>query len=175
MNRENQPKARADKVRIRKARESDLPALIRLYAQLHLDDYRYRSPLIRAMRAAFRNIARDRAHHIVVATQSGEVVGTLHVMIFRHLGHGLHPVAIVENVVVLDTMRSRRIGARMLEHAARIAGRNRCYKMSLTTNLKRRRAHRFYERLGWKKSHFGYSFSLEEDGEEEGAVPAKRG
>ncbi len=171
MNRENQPKARTGELRIRPARESDLPALIELYAQLHLDDYNYRSPSIREMRTAFRSIAGNRAHHIVVATISGEVVGSLHVMIFHHLGHGLHPVAIVENVVVLDTMRSRRIGERMLEQAARIAERNRCYKMSLTTNLKRRRAHRFYERLGWKKSHFGYSFTLEE----EGALPAKRG
>ncbi|MDO8434793.1 MAG: GNAT family N-acetyltransferase [Candidatus Binatus sp.] len=161
MNQQNRSMDAAPEIRIRKARESDLPELIRLYEQLHLGDYSYRPPSLREMRTAFRAIARDRAHHLLVATLDSHVVGTLHVLIFRHLGHGLHPVAIVENVVVLDTMRSQRIGEQLIDEAARIAERNRCYKLSLTTNLKRRHAHRFYERLGWSKTHFGYSFSLD--------------
>jgi GNAT superfamily N-acetyltransferase len=48
----------------------------------------------------------------------------------------------------------------MMAAAVKIARRNRCYKMSLTTNLKRDRAGRFYERLGWRRTHFGYSIEL---------------
>jgi GNAT superfamily N-acetyltransferase len=161
MKQKNRPINSAAEVRIREARESDLPAVSALYEQLQLDDYNYRPASSRAIAATFRAIARDRNHHLLVATLGNQVVGTLHLMIFRHLGHGLHPVAIVENVVVLDAMRSRGIGERLIDEAARIAERNRCYKMSLTTNLKRPRAHRFYERLGWSKTHFGYSFELE--------------
>jgi len=34
-----------------------------------------------------------------------------------------------------------------------------CYKLALSSNLNREEAHRFYERLGFKKH--GYSFSVE--------------
>jgi GNAT superfamily N-acetyltransferase len=165
MNREKpapaRPRARgAERIRIRKARESDLPALTALYAELHLDDYDYRPPTARAMRTAFDAIASNRDHHLVVAVGGGRIVGSLHVMIFRHLGHGLHPAAIVENVVVSASHRSRGIGELLIVEAARIARRRGCYKLSLTTNVKRARAHRFYERLGWCASHFGYSLGL---------------
>ena len=148
------------RIRIRRARASDLPALTALYAELHLDDYDYRSPTARAMRTAFAAIVNNRDHHIVVAMDAGKIVGSLHVMIFRHLGHGLHPAAIVENVVVSASRRSRGIGEMLIGEAVRIARRRGCYKLSLTTNVKRARAHRFYERLGWRRSHFGYSLDL---------------
>lgn len=150
----------AERIRIRKARASDLAALTALYAELHLDDYDYRPPTARAMRTAFDAIANNRDHHLVVAVASGKVVGSLHVMIFRHLGHGLHPAAIVENVVVSASQRSRGIGELLIIEAVRIARRRGCYKLSLTTNVRRARAHRFYERLGWRRSHFGYSLGL---------------
>ena len=165
MNREKPASARprahaAERIRIRKARAADLAALTALYAELHLDDYDYRPPTARAMRTAFDTISNDRDHHLVVAVAGGKVVGSLHVMIFRHLGHGLHPAAIVENVVVSASQRSRGIGELLIVEAVRIARRRGCYKLSLTTNVKRARAHRFYERLGWRPSHFGYSLGL---------------
>ncbi|MGH7813662.1 MAG: GNAT family N-acetyltransferase [Candidatus Binataceae bacterium] len=152
---------RAPAVKIRTARAADLPALAGLYAQLHLNDYSYRTPAPAVMRGAFRAIAHRGDHRLLVAESGGEIVGTLHVMIFRHLGHGMRPVAIVENVVVSDAMRSRGVGRALMEAAGKIARRNRCYKMSLTSNVARRRAHRFYERLGWRRTHFGYSTDLE--------------
>lgn len=150
----------APRIRIRKARASDLPALTALYAELHLDDYDYRPPTARAMRTAFAGVANNRDHQLLVAANAGKIVGSLHVMIFRHLGHGLHPAAIVENVVVSAAQRSRGIGEMLIGEAVRIAQRRGCYKLSLTTNVKRARAHRFYERLGWRRSHFGYSLDL---------------
>ncbi|HYL58647.1 MAG TPA: GNAT family N-acetyltransferase [Candidatus Acidoferrales bacterium] len=165
MNREKPASARgrtrgAPPIRIRKARVADLPALTALYAELHLDDYDYRPPTARAMRTAFAAIANNRDHQLLVAVEGGKIVGSLHVMIFRHLGHGLHPAAIVENVVVSASQRSRGIGEMLVVEAVKLARQRGCYKLSLTTNIKRARAHRFYERLGWRRSHFGYSLDL---------------
>jgi GNAT superfamily N-acetyltransferase len=150
----------AARISVRRARAADLPALIRLYKELHLDDYSYRSPSLAEMRRAFNSIARNRDHQILVAESHGEVIGALHIMIFRHLGHGLRPVGVIENVVVSAAHRSRGVGELMMAAADKIARRYRCYKMSLTTNLKRARAHQFYERLGWRRTHFGYSLEL---------------
>jgi GNAT superfamily N-acetyltransferase len=148
------------KVKVRSATIGDVPALTGLYRELHLDDYSYRSPKPAEMVKAFRGIANNRDHQIVVAEMDGQIIGTLHVMIFRHLGHGLKPVAVVENVVVASAYRSLGVGELMMAAADRIARRNRCYKMSLTTNVRRPRAHQFYERLGWRRTHHGYSLEL---------------
>lgn len=147
----------AARVRVRRAREADLPAIDKLYGELHGGDYAEYAPSPSRFRAAFRAIARSRDHHLLVAEVNGEVAGTLHVLIFRHLGHGLRPVAIIENVVVGSQFRSQGIGKRMIEAAGRIARANRCYKMSLTSNRARRRAHRFYERIGWQRTHHGFT------------------
>ncbi len=151
----------AGALRIRKTREADLPALGGLYAELDLAGFGGHACGLRELRTAFRSIARNRDHHLLVAELDGEIVGTLHVLIFRHLGHGVRPAAIVENVVVQGAQRSRGIGERMLEAARAIAKRERCYKIALTSNVQRHRAHRFYERLGWQRTHFGYSVYLD--------------
>jgi hypothetical protein len=82
MKQKNRPSRDSTDIRIRNARESDLPELIALYEQLHLGDYSYRAPSIREMTTAFRAIARDRGHRLLVATLGNQLVGTLHVMIF---------------------------------------------------------------------------------------------
>jgi GNAT superfamily N-acetyltransferase len=151
----------SDAVRVRRARESDLPALDRLYRELHLDEYDDLAPSSATMRAGFRKVARNRDHHLLVAEHRGEVVGSAHLLIFRHLGHGTRPAGIVENVIVRSDRRSRGIGARILEAAEEIARRERCYKMALTSNVARNEAHKFYEHLGWRRTHFGFSLELD--------------
>lgn len=44
-----------------------------------------------------------------------------------------------------------------MKNSAALARRRRCYKLTLTSNLRRLHAHRFYQRLGWRRNHFGYS------------------
>ncbi len=46
--------------------------------------------------------------------------------------------------------------------AVQIARRRDCYKLSLTSNRTRKQAHRFYERLGWRWTHRGYTLALPE-------------
>jgi GNAT superfamily N-acetyltransferase len=152
--------SKTSKVAVRPARIADVPALCELYQELHADDDSYRLPKPAEMRDAFRAIAPNRDHHILIAADGGKIIGSLHVMVFRHLGHGLRPLAVVENVIVTGAYRSQGVGELLMAAADRVARRNRCYKMSLTTNLKRPRAHRFYERLGWRLSHHGYSIEL---------------
>jgi len=147
---------RAAAVLVRRARETDLPALAALYHELDLQGFTHEASA-RAMRKPFRLLARDRNHHLLIAEHRGEAVGTLHVLIFRHLGHGSRPAAIVENVVVRSGFRSQGVGEQLLDAACQIATAERCYKIALTSNRQRRRAHRFYKRLGWRRTHFGYS------------------
>jgi GNAT superfamily N-acetyltransferase len=146
---------------IRRARKSDLPRLQELYRQL--DGNRDLSSRVSKAKlaAAFDQIALDRHHEILVAEAEGKIVGTCDVIIVPHLGHALKPFAVVENVVVDAKVRSAGIGRRLVQAASDLARRRGCYKMSLTSNVARRRAHEFYERLGWQRTHLGYTLGLE--------------
>src|SRR5579862_2302001 len=148
-------------VQIRRVRKADLARLQELYDQLHLNTYlSLRVPRAK-LAAAFERLARDRNHAILIAEVAGKIVGTCHVIIVPHLGHALKPMAIAENVVVDASARSMGIGEKLMAAAAGIARRRGCYKMALTSNVARPRAHKFYERLGWTRTHFGYSLGLE--------------
>jgi len=50
------------------------------------------------------------------------------------------------------------IGKEMMKFALKICKEKGCYKVSLSSNLKREKAHRFYEGIGFEKH--GYSFSM---------------
>jgi GNAT superfamily N-acetyltransferase len=151
----------ASSIVIRRARKSDLPRLQELYDQLHLKTYlSLRVPKAR-LAVAFNRLARDRHHMILLAEVEGKILGTCHVIVVPHLGHALKPLAIVENVVVDAEARSAGIGQHLMGAAGDLARRRGCYKLALTSNIARPRAHKFYERLGWTRTHFGYSLLLE--------------
>ncbi len=151
----------ASTILIRRARKSDLLRLQELYDQLHLKNYlSLRVPKMRLV-TAFHRLARDRHHAILVAEAAGRVLGTCHVIVVPHLGHALKPLAVVENVVVDSELRSAGIGEHLMAAAIDLARRRGCYKLALTSNIARPRAHKFYERLGWTRTHFAYSLLLE--------------
>ncbi|MCP4230637.1 MAG: GNAT family N-acetyltransferase, partial [bacterium] len=54
---------------------------------------------------------------------------------------------------------------RMMDFALQRAQEAGCYKLALSTNVKRDEAHRFYENLGYKRH--GYSYLIEIDYPEE--------
>jgi N-acetylglutamate synthase-like GNAT family acetyltransferase len=144
-------------VRVRTARESDLPDLAALYNELHLDSYGKLAVPRTRMRRAFRRLASDRHHRILVAERGGKVIGTLHLIVVPHLGHGLRPFGVVENVVVSASERSSGVGQALMAAVGEVARRAGCYKITLTSNVRRRRSHRFYARLGWRRTHYGFS------------------
>jgi GNAT superfamily N-acetyltransferase len=148
-----------DGVKIRRARRGDENAIEKLYRQLHAD---YKSPGARRMRRAFQAMLDNPDHTILVAVKEGQILGAIHVLIFRHLARTLRPMAIVENVIVDANSRRAGIGEKLMAAAIQLARRQNCYKLSLTSNRGRRPAHRFYEGIGWKRTHFGYTFSLAE-------------
>jgi GNAT superfamily N-acetyltransferase len=144
-------------VRIRRARIGDQSGIENLYRQLHEGDYK--SPGAAKMGRAMRELLRRPDQILLVAVEDGRIVGTNHVLIFRHLARALKPSAILENMVV--DARSRGAGGDLLMEAAlKIARRRGCYKLSLTSNRKRPKAHRFYEKFGMTRTHHGYTIYL---------------
>jgi GNAT superfamily N-acetyltransferase len=145
---------------MRKATEADLPGVLALYAEPGLDD----EPVLSLERAQvlFRRMSAYPAYAVHVATQDGAIVGTFALLIMDNLAHLGAPSAVVEDVVVAASARSRGIGTAMMRYAMDEARRHGCYKLTLSSNLKRERAHAFYDALGFERH--GYSFCVRFDG-----------
>lgn len=145
---------------IREAVPADLPQVLALYAQPGLDDDQVLT-LEEAQRihAAF---ARYPSYRLFVAADTAQpqrVIGSYALLVMHNLAHRGAPSAIAEDVVVDAQWRGQGVGRRLMAHAmdeARLAG---CYKLALSSNRCRERAHAFYESLGFTRH--GVSFLID--------------
>ena len=152
--------AEAGSLVIRDAERDDLPGVLALYAQPDLDDGAI-LPLYDAERL-FARFARYPDYTLYVAEQDGRIVGTFALLIMDNLGHLGAPSAIVEAVAVGPDLLGRGVGRAMMRFAMARATEKHCYKIVLSSNAKRERAHSFYESLGFERH--GFSFRIMLDG-----------
>ena len=147
---------------MRDATEADLPRIIELLALLSLDQPREElgPPLPESYRQAFQKIQANRGQRQLVVEAQGRVVGTATLIIVPNLSHRGRPYAIVENVVVDSSERGAGYGEALMRYAREEARRAGCYKLSLTSNKQRKDAHRFYERLGFQRTHEAFRMNL---------------
>lgn len=147
---------------IRAATRADLPAIVRMLAEDELGSQRERfeTPLPQSYYTAFEAITADGNHELIVAELDGQVVGTLQLTFLPSLSYQGRTRAQVESVRVQQRFRSQSIGAVMMEWAIERARQRGCHLMQLTSHDSRKDAHRFYERLGFKKSHIGMKRNL---------------
>ncbi len=130
------------------ARGTDTPPL----DPATLDDPRYR--------AAFDAIAADPAHRLIVAERDGEVVGTLQISLIPGLPNFGMKRGLIENVHIRADQRGNGLGTQMMQWAIERCREAGCGLVQLTSNKVRHEAHRFYERLGFQRSHEGFKLRL---------------
>jgi GNAT superfamily N-acetyltransferase len=80
--------------------------------------------------------------------QDGRIVGTCTLARVEGLSHGYRPFAVIENVVVLDSVRSKGIGRQLVRHAIDQAQTWDCYKVVLETGTTQEWKLKFYESCG---------------------------
>jgi len=146
----------ADTLTIRTAISIDLPGVLALYAQPTLDDGRVLP--VQDAEKIFARFARYPDYTLYVAETDRQIVGTFALLIMDNLGHLGASSAVVEDVAVDPALQGRGIGQEMMAFAIERAREKRCYKLVLSSNAKRERAHAFYESLGFERH--GYSFRI---------------
>ncbi|MCQ3938309.1 MAG: GNAT family N-acetyltransferase [Chloroflexi bacterium] len=148
----------------RRATQADLPAIVHMLADDELGSRRERleNPLPEAYFKALDAIQADGNHELIVAELNGEVVGSLHLMFLPSISFQGGLRSQVESVRVASKHRGRGIGAQMMEYAIARARERGAHVMQLTSHETRKDAHRFYERLGFKKAHVGMKLNLKE-------------
>lgn len=147
---------------IRKAELADLPAIIALFAADGVGGHEdTASPeAFSDYLAAFTRIDASPLQTLYVASLGNEVVGTFQTTLLTSLPGRGKPRLLVEAVQTRDDMRGRGIGARMMRYAVARAKEQGAAKVQLSSNAMRTDAHRFYERLGFVRSHLGFHMPL---------------
>jgi ribosomal protein S18 acetylase RimI-like enzyme len=145
------------RVSIRAARREDVPAIVAMLADDALGSRRERieSPLPSSYFAAFDAVENNATVQLVVAEQGGAVVGCLQLCILPGLSSQGASRALIEDVRVASSRRSRGIGQQLVEWALAEAQARECKLIELFTHNTRVDAQRFYTRLGFQPSHVG--------------------
>ena len=114
-----------------------------------------------AYAAAYERVARSDANHLFVAEKAGRVVGTYQLTILPGIAQRGRSRGKIESVHVDPDLRGSGIGAQMMHHAIDVARGIGVGLLELTSDKRRGAAHRFYERLGFARSHEGFKMVLD--------------
>jgi GNAT superfamily N-acetyltransferase len=150
-------------VTIRRAVEADLPEVVRMFAiqeEGNRKNESSESPLPRVYADALAAIANDPNNMLLVAVLADRVVGAFHFTVIQYIANRGGRTALIENVIVDPPFRGRGVGEAMMRWAIDEARRRACFRVQLTSNKVRKRAHAFYTRLGFVASHEGFKLPL---------------
>ena len=149
-------------LRYRSAIEADLPFIIGLVVEdAVLDTGDDPADALHAdYRKALAAINTDPNQEMIVVERDAVPVGCFQLSYVPGLmRRGMWRATIVV-IHVTASARNLGIGSEMMLWALERARERGCGVAQLTSNKKREDAHRFYERLGFKKSHEGFKYYL---------------
>lgn len=142
---------------VRAATQADLDAVIELYEASGIDAAAENDR--RAAAAHFADIQRA-GGVVLLAELNGRAVGTLTLFILPLLAHRGRPEAVVEDVAVHPEAQGHGVGRLLMHDAMRRAQARGCYKLALSSNLRRTEAHAFYDHLGFERHGLSFAVSL---------------
>ncbi|MBO2456071.1 GNAT family N-acetyltransferase [Actinomadura violacea] len=146
---------------VRLAARADLPAVLALLA----DEEKIVDPasvvVTDAHERAFAAIDGDPRNEVLVLVDGGTVVGCLQATYIPGLGRGGAERALIEAVRVRADRRGGGLGRTLMERAIARARERGCALVQLTSGKQREDAHRFYDSLGFARSHEGFKLALQ--------------
>jgi ribosomal protein S18 acetylase RimI-like enzyme len=147
----------ASAITIRRARREDVDRIVAMLADDALGRGRERigTPLPDSYFEAFARLDADPNIKLVVAEEAGAVIGCLQLCILPGLSSEGAYRGLLEDVRVDSRRRSRGVGEKLVRWAVDEARARGCRLVELLTHHTRLDAQRFYERLGFARSHVG--------------------
>lgn len=142
------------------ANEVDLPEVLTLYSQPSFDNGRVLSE--KEALEIFKTFKAYPFYKLFVMKDTDhdkKIVATYAFLKMNNLGHLGASSAVIEDVVVAPDYQGQGLGKHMMKHAMNLAKSLDCYKLVLSSNIKRVKAHAFYGALGFEQH--GISFKVE--------------
>ncbi|MFB6708815.1 GNAT family N-acetyltransferase [Streptomyces sp. NPDC056333] len=145
---------------LRIATRADLPAVLALLA----DENRVVDPasvvVDGAYEKAFADIESDPRNEMLVLVDGDTVLGCLQATYIPGLGKRGGERALIEAVRIRADRRGGGLGRELMRQAVDRARLRGCALVQLTSGKRRADAHRFYESLGFDRSHEGFKLAL---------------
>ena len=145
---------------IRRATEADIPAIVEMLMDDSFGTHRESLDDLAPYLRAFSEIDRDPNQFLAVMEADGRLIGTMQITYI--LGLSMHGAvrAQIEAVRIASDLRGQGLGGELINWGIAQARERGCRLVQLTSNAKRVDAHRFYERLGFARSHTGFKLDL---------------
>ena len=140
------------KLVLRDAKPGDAEAIAALIAAL---GYEASAADVRRRMAAL-----GKAGQQILVAEKGDVVGVLTTSIMTVL-HRPKPVGRISMMVVAEKMRGAGIGGALVAEAEKRLAAQGCGLVEVTSNIKRLRAHGFYEKLGYERTSYRFAKALD--------------
>lgn len=145
---------------LREARRDEVKAIVEMLIDDELGRTREDPADLASYLKAFDAIAADPLNTQYVWEESGEVVGCLQLTLIPGIAQKGMWRAQIEGVRVAGSQRGTGLGKKMIQSVIAITRERGCAQLQLTTNKARTDAQRFYEQLGFEKSHEGMKLKL---------------
>lgn len=94
----------------------------------------------------------------ITAEEDGKIIGRAYLYILKNELHP-EPFGFLEDVFVEEKNRSRGVGSDLIKKAIEEAKTHGCYKLICTSRTSNEKAHKFYEKFGFKK--WGAEFRID--------------
>ena len=133
---------------IREISQQDARDMAELIRQLSPSDVNVTENMVSTLKAKISAIAELEHMKIFGYELDERIVGTCTLGRVEGLSKECRPFAVIENVVVLDSIRSQGVGKQLVCHAIAQAEKWNCYKVILETGTQEEWKLRFYEKCG---------------------------
>ena len=131
-------------MKIRKANRSDCKEIFKIINELEYNTLNY---------SKFKKIFDRKILTMFVAEIDGQIVGTLNLRIEPQLHHMANVAEVIE-LAVDPNYRNQKIGSKLFTHAVEYAKNKDCFVIDVSSNIKRKDAHRFYQHQGMEITHY---------------------
>ena len=140
-------------ITVREAEASDAPRLVELIIALG-------HPIEEADLSRNLEILAQNGILPLVATDGDEVIGMCGISAMVTV-HRPAPVGRVSVMIVDEAHRGHGIGALLMTEAERRLSQRGCKIIEVTSNMRRDRAHHFYEQLGYERTSYRFMKKLD--------------
>jgi GNAT superfamily N-acetyltransferase len=137
---------------ITKAVLEDIPELCKLLDALFNQEAEFKADRDAQKRGLAAVIRNPEIGDILVARSSGRIIGMVNLLYTVSTALGGR-VGILEDMVVSPKERGSGVGTELLNHAVRYAVKKGCKRITLLTDKDNLGARRFYQKLGFNRSH----------------------
>ncbi|MGD1919454.1 MAG: GNAT family N-acetyltransferase [Pleurocapsa sp.] len=146
-----------NKLQIILATKEDLTILNGLYADMNNTPLMSENEIIKI----WQQIQEVPDYYIYLSCLNNEVIGTFSLLFMPTMMHpSFHKSAILDSVTILSSYRGLGYGKQMMQQALEISADAVCYNVTLSSNIKRDRAHKFYQSLGFQQHGWSFSYLL---------------